>query len=164
MDIPSAKVCEELLARCGAPERVALHCRAVADYARSLALLLNRAGLAVNPDAVFAAGLLHDCMRTRPEHEKAAAEFVAGQGYPGLGELIAAHHDLPHPERLDEAAILYYADKRFQGEAKVTLTTRFLGSLEKCKTPEARAARQRRLSAALLVEQNIASILGVTDF
>jgi len=136
----------------------------VAEYARFIAGKLNGAGVTIDENAVFAAALLHDCKKAESGHAKAAGDFLVSRGYADLAKIIAAHHDLPEPEKLDEAAILYYADKRFKEDKKVTIAERFEGSLSKCKTEEARAARQKRLGAALAVERLIENALGFKDF
>lgn len=164
MKLPQERECELMLIECKTPETVILHCRAVAEYARFIAKKLNGAGFIIDENAVFAAGLLHDCKRTEPGHAKAAEEYLASKGYAEIAKIIAAHHDLPEPEKLDEAAVLYYADKRIKEDQKVTLEERFAGSLSKCKTEEAKAARQKRLSAALAVEKRIQDALGIKDF
>ena len=55
---------------------------------------------------------------------------------------------------IDEAAVVYLADKLVQGDRTVTLKERFTASGEKCKTPEARVAHERRFrTARALLEQ-----------
>lgn len=164
MNYPSAQECARILSECRTPEHVMRHCAAVAENARSIAKKLNAAGFSLNVGALYAAGYLHDCLRTEPNHASAAAELLASLGYAELAKLIAAHHDLPEPVSLDEAAILFYADKRVQKERIVTLTERFSASLSKCRTEEARKAMQARLDAALTVENLITAALGTTDF
>ncbi len=160
MKLPDKQECDRMLRECETPEGVVRHCRAVAEYARSIADRLKSAGVMIDENAVFAAALLHDCKKAESGHARAAGDFLVSKGYSGLAKIIAAHHDLPEPEKLDEAAVLYYADKRFKEDKKVTIAERFAGSLSKCKTEEAKAARQKRLRAALSVEKLIKDALG----
>ncbi|MGI6151095.1 MAG: HD domain-containing protein [Christensenellales bacterium] len=164
MKLPDRQECDRIFWECSTPKKVVRHCVAVAEYARSIAKKLHAAGFAIDEAAVFFAGLLHDCKRAEPNHATAAADYLASKGYAELGKLVAAHHDLPEPVSLDEAAILYYADKRMREDQKVTLAERFAGSQEKCRTEEAKAAWRKRQDAALAVEKLIEAALGTRDF
>ena len=53
---------------------------------------------------------------------------------------------------MNEAAVLYLADKYIQGIERVTLEQRFGASEGKCLTDEARAAHARRWETAKQIE------------
>ncbi len=164
MKIPNTPECERMLAECQTPERVILHSRAVAAYARSLTKRLKAAGVNIDEDAVYAAGLLHDCKKAEPNHSRLGGDYLAEKGYEELAKIVAAHDRLPDVEGLDEAAVLFYADKRIRETENVTLEERFRWSLAKCKTEEAREAREKRLQTSYAIERLIADTLGVKDF
>lgn len=164
MKLPSKQECKRILSACGTPEDAVRHSFAVAEYAVSLAKQLNAAGCALNESALYAAALLHDCRRAEPYHAKAAADYLSSLGYKEVADVVALHHDLDEPMVLDEAAVLYYADKRVKGDRLVPLKERYSASLAKCADETAKAAHKRRLTAALAVEKLIAEALGTTDF
>lgn len=140
----------KLLDAAGTPAPVVSHCRAVAEEAMSLAD--RAAGRAfLDRELLLASALLHDIVRDQPNHAECGARWVKALGYPEVAEVIAQHHDLPSAE-LNEAAILYLADKYRQGTERVTLDQRFCASEGKCRTDEARAAHAQRRETAKQIE------------
>ena len=150
----SEAVCESLLTAAGTPEHVIAHCRAVARKAMQLADRAEAAGSALNRDLLCSAALLHDIARTEPDHARLGAGWISTLGYPEAAEIIAQHHD-PDSEDLNEAALLYLADKLILGSREVTLEERFAQSAERCQTEEARAAHARRFQAARHIEEKL---------
>ena len=73
-------------------------------------------------------------------------------GYPEEAGLIARHHD-PESDSLDDAALLYLADKFIQGDHEVTIDERFAASRQRCMTVEAIQAHERRYQAAKRIEE-----------
>ena len=144
------EICLRLLEAAGTPAPVVDHCRAVAEEAMDLAdrvagkVFLDR-------DLLLAAALLHDVVRSLPNHAECGARGIEELGYPEVAEIIAQHHDLQSVE-LNEAAVLYLADKYRQGTERVTLEQRFGESESKCRTDEARAAHARRYEIAKQIE------------
>ena len=144
------EICLRLLEAAGTPAPVVDHCRAVAEEAMDLAdrvagkVFLDR-------DLLLAAALLHDVVRSLPNHAECGARGIEELGYPEVAEIIAQHHDLQSAE-LNEAAVLYLADKYRQGTERVTLEQRFGESESKCRTDEARAAHARRYEIAKQIE------------
>lgn len=147
------EICLRLLEAAGTPAPVVDHCRAVAEEAMSLAdrvagkVFLDR-------DLLLAAALLHDVVRGLPNHAECGARGIEALGYPDVAKVIAQHHDLPSTE-LNEAAILFLADKYRQGTECVTLEQRFGASESKCLTDEARAAHARRFETAKQIENTL---------
>ena len=144
------EICLRLLEAAGTPAPVVDHCRAVAEEAMGLAdrvagkVFLDR-------DLLLAAALLHDVVRSLPNHAECGARGIEELGYPEVAEIIAQHHDLQSAD-LNEAAVLYLADKYRQGTERVTLEQRFGESESKCRTDEARAAHARRYEIAKQIE------------
>ncbi|MFA6038939.1 MAG: tRNA (adenosine(37)-N6)-threonylcarbamoyltransferase complex ATPase subunit type 1 TsaE [Candidatus Peribacteraceae bacterium] len=60
-------------------------------------------------------------------HEEAAATFLREKGFAALGEIVSSHGlRLPSPSRITtEQKVLFYADKRVQEDAVVSLRARF---------------------------------------
>lgn len=149
----------ELMAASGLPERTAAHCRAVADRALELCGELAGAGLALDEELVCRAALVHDIARSLPEHDRVGAGWLEELGYRREADLVRQHHGLDRLH-VDEAAVLYIADKCVMEDTTVSLSERFENSLARCKTEEARAAHGRRAAEALAVKTMINDYCG----
>ena len=153
------RVCLALLRAAGAdPSRIA-HCRAVAKLSDTLCRALREKGVKLGAKAVHRAALLHDIAKGRPEHAALGGVWLRELGYPKLAEIVRQHTE-PDSLELNEATLVFYADKLLRGDRRSTLDERFAASLEKCKTPEALAAHARRRAAADAVQDQIISLLG----
>ena len=150
------EVCTALLHAAGTPAQVIAHCHAVAEEALRLADRLPADEAAPDRGLLYAAALLHDVARTEPNHAETGAALVRALGYPEVAGVIAQHHDFDG-DRLDEAALLFLADKYVRGTERVSLEERFAASAERCTDDEARAAHERRFQAAKRLEKQILS-------
>lgn len=150
------EVCTALLHAAGTPAQVIAHCHAVAEEALRLADRLPADEAAPDRGLLYAAALLHDVARTEPNHAETGAALVRALGYPEVAGVIAQHHDFDG-DRLDEAALLFLADKYVRGTERVSLEERFAASAERCADEEARAAHERRFQAAKRLEKQILS-------
>ena len=141
--------CLTLLRAAGLPEAVINHCSAVAARATELACDLD-----MDVRLVRQAAYLHDIARLNRDHALVGASWLEELGYTGLADIVRLHHD-HGGEKLDEAAVVYIADKLVQGSRPVTLAERFAASESKCTTPEARTNHDLRRRSA----ENIARLL-----
>lgn len=96
MVVPTLAEAEQLLASFGLPAGIVTHSRGVSRVAAETARLLAAGGVAVDPDLVAIAALLHDIdkLETRDEAEQhglVGARWMAERGYPELSEPIASH-------------------------------------------------------------------------
>ena len=107
------------------------------------------------------AALLHDVARGEKDHARMGAAWLRELGYHEAAALVAQHHDR-RDEAVDEAALLYLADKCVQEDRRVTIAERFALSAGRCLTPEAKAAHAARLEAALHLRDTINEICGKT--
>lgn len=155
---PDERELFSLYEKCGTPENIRRHCRAVAEKAARLAQALPPGS--VNAALLYSAALTHDLCRTGPGHELAAAELLRACGYVRLARIVSAHHDAPEAAGMDEEKLLFLADKLVDGERETTLERRFDRSAEKCKTQEARAAHEKRRMAALRIYDEFEGITG----
>ncbi len=155
--IPTEAECDALLSRLEISEKVAAHSDVVAGLARLLAVYLNMAGLALDIPLVVAAGRLHDIARDRPDHAAAGAKMLAGMGYPRVGAVVAEHMDLRlRGPAVDEACLLYLADKYVIEDRPATLEERFAKPLAACADrPEVLARISRRFEDAKNIAQSI---------
>lgn len=163
--IPSAEECRVLMERVASlPPPITAHCRAVSRVARCLADALQAAGVGVDPEKVAAAALLHDIARTRKDHARAGAQLLEIHGFASLAPLVADHMDLEvdadHP--IDEAQIVFLADKLVAGDRLVDLATRFDAKLAQYGANPAAAARiARRRENALRVKAKVERLTGL---
>ena len=96
MAVPSVAVAEQLLASFGLPDGIVTHSRGVSRVAAEAARLLAAAGVAVDPQLVAVAALLHDIDKPQTrnggeQHGVLAARWLTERGYPELAEPIASH-------------------------------------------------------------------------
>ena len=145
------EVCLALLNAAQTPEQVIAHCRAVTKSVMELSLQAQRAGYSLNREVLFAAAMLHDVARTEPDHASLGAAWVRTLGYPEVAKLIAQHHDFDG-EDIDEAAMLFLADKTVQGDRAVSIEERFAASKARCTSEEALQAHARRYETAKRIE------------
>ena len=152
-------LCRKLLSAAELPENVIAHCEAVAEEADLITKALNSKGFNLNSELIENAALLHDIARLSPNHPAVGAELLAELGFSDIAEIIKQHHDLESKE-IDEAAVVYIADKLTAGNQKISIADRFSGSLKKCQTPEAIAAHSRRQTQAEELAEKIQNITG----
>lgn len=146
------EVCMAVLRAAHTPEHVVAHCRSVAEEAICLASQTPPTCPPMDEKLLFAAAMLHDIARSEPKHAETGAAWIRALGYPEVADVIALHHDW-EGGALNEAAVLFLADKYIQGERHVTLEERFSASAAKCETQEAREAHSRRYQTALNLEK-----------
>ena len=165
---PSLLECRRMLKQCKTPEPVRRHCEKVAKEALEIGLNLRGFGYEPDLELVMSAALLHDILRTEPDHAKAGARYLEKAGYPAAAQIIRVHHDLSLSEAfagqaLTEAEIVYLADKRVSGTQVVSLEERFEKSRRKCMLqPDAKAAldaHERRFREAKRIERKLAYCL-----
>ena len=158
---PSEADVGRLFERCETPDHVARHCRAVADLAREIAQDLADCGVSVSPALAYSAALVHDIARTQKNHPSRGAQILAHEGYPFLAAIVGKHHDAQQSiEPLDEAAIVFFADKLVCETDRVSLEERFARSELKCKTQEAREKHAAVKAAAERIGDELFRITG----
>ena len=128
------------------------HVKRALEIAAALPLSLDTTLLAQ-------AALLHDIARTHADHAQLGAIWLEKLGYPTVAESIRQHHDLETPA-LDEASIVYIADKCLRGAARVPLAERFAASRKKCQSQEALAAWEKRWQTTRILQETINTYCG----
>ena len=152
-------VCLALLKAAGADGDLIDHCEAVAALADELCEVLAGKGIALNAELIHCAALLHDLARAEKDHAALGAVWLKELGYPKIAEIVRQHHD-PDTTELNEAAVVYIADKAVRGSERVPVAERFDRSLSKCKAPEALAAHERRRRTAETIQNEINRLCG----
>lgn len=123
-----------------APEQVIAHCEAVEAFALELATQLP---LPLDTTLIGQAALLHDIARIQPNHARIGAQWLAILGYTEAADIVRQHHDLDASE-INEASVVYMADKCLQGTQRISIRARFANAKEKCQSIEAQTAWERR--------------------
>ena len=152
----TADLAEALLEAAAPGEQIAAHCRAVSAEALRIARALP---LALDRELLVSAALLHDVARSRSEHARLGAAWLRELGYDKAAGLVEQHHDL-QSETIDEAAVLYLADKCVREDRRVPLEERFAESARRCTTPEAVAAHARRRETAIRLRDQVNALCG----
>jgi uncharacterized protein len=165
MAVPTRADAERLLASFDLPAGIVTHSSGVSRVAAEAARLLEGAGMAVHPQLVEVAALLHDVdkLETRDhtdEHGLMAARWMAERGFPELAEPIASHPigcllDPARAPRGWDAVAVAVADRRV-AQTFVTIDERiedlarrypaFRADLESARAPA--QAMQADLAAA----------------
>jgi putative nucleotidyltransferase with HDIG domain len=155
VDIPDEEECFRLFREKGTPQPIIDHCYAVAFKAAEISSSFVKLGIGINGDLVYIAALLHDIAKGRARHAQTGADWLRAEGYPKVADIITVHEDLPEPAALDEAAVVYLADKLIMGTAEVSLEERFIHSMERCRDEAARSAHEKRFRQALRLREQI---------
>ena len=154
---PLTRGLAETLLRAAAPgERVEAHGRAVAAEALRIARALQREW---DEELLACAALLHDVARGEKDHARLGAAWLRELGYAEAAAIAEQHHDWQDGP-IDEAALLFLADKCVREDRRVSLAERFAESEKRCLTPEARAAHAARREAAFRLRDEINRICG----
>ena len=143
------------------PRHVQAHSDAVTELACCLCNMLESNGYIFNQKLVRSGALLHDIARLQRHHTKTGGELFLQLGYPEISQIISQHHGLLET-KLNEAAIVFLADKLIQETQRVTIEKRFADSMSKCKSPEARKAHEQQLEQARKLQDMIQSLCHIT--
>ena len=146
----SPAVAEKLLAAAAPGEKIERHCRAVARTARRFAAVVPEA----DAELLCSAALLHDIARAEKDHARVGADWLRALGYPEAADIVKQHHDY-EGDALDEAGLLYLADKCVQEDQTVPLEARFEASRATCRDDAALAAHQKRYETALALRDRL---------
>jgi HD superfamily phosphodiesterase len=145
------------------PKTVLEHVQAVARISCTIAEHLNSRGYRLHLGIVIAASLLHDIVRGEKDHARKASELVARLGYPEVADVIAFHMALGSENRshINEATIVYLADKLVSGTRVVSLDERLKERLNQFSEEAARQAAKERIGQAMAIQVQIESVLGL---
>ena len=135
MNIPSREKCLDILTKNKTPSIIIEHTKEVCKVAEDIAEKLLKKGMKLNKELVTAASLLHDIERAKDNHIIEGANLLKSLGYPEVSEVIRKHSlyklkDSDRQPRTIEEKIVFYADKRVNGNKIVSLKERF-DALEK---------------------------------
>lgn len=163
--IPDYKECMNLLKTAGTPDTVVEHCLAVSETAAALAHRLNLlGGPRLNVARLGAAGLLHDIDRAQSDHAVVGAARLTQAGYQCLAYLVGQHMELlPERAGLNEASLLWLADKCCEGSRLVSPAERFAAKEKRyAETPSALERVKRNRQIERIITERWQEITGET--
>ena len=165
---PRLEDCDALLQAFSLPTNIIRHMQAVAQFAYSLAQRLQRAGVPLDPILVHRAAYLHDLDKLQSlqegiQHGQSSAKTITAWGHPRIAQIVAAHvleRILDHPASLTswEAKIVYYADKCFGGDQRISVQERCHRLIQ--RYPDSAAQIQQALPLILNLEQQLIHLIG----
>jgi hypothetical protein len=161
--IPTAGECLQWMKERGQPDHLVVHVTKVRDVALRLAGALNDQGSSLNAALVEAGALLHDIAKGLPGHEALGSAMARGRGYLRTAALIAQHAEIVWDEesRVDEAAVVFLADRMVSGPDLVGVEERFRRWRAKNgDRPDILAKLEARYAMAGAVEAAVAKVLG----
>ena len=164
-DIPTTCECMEILTRRFAVDKPILdHCRAVAQVAGHLTRILNNSGCRIELKLVKASSLLHDMLRTEPDHAQAAAQLLNQMGYARVADIVASHMDISVQDDAPFHAreVVYLADKLVQEDRLVSLHQRFNGRVAQYADAQANAAVNTRFETSLKIKKRFEKQTGLS--
>ncbi len=161
-DIPTPAECRAILEQMKVTDDVVRHSKRVAEVAGRLAVRLNDNGLCLNVVLVRAAAMLHDLAKGQPDHARLGARMLADLGFSGVAQIVALHMDCDFKEGtpLDEAAIVYLADKLVQGDRVVSISERFKRSFEKAGAGPTMLLVKQRWETTQSIIRAVQQVLG----
>ncbi len=161
--IPDRQECLYILEKLNVPDKIVSHMEVVESIALRITERLTIKGQVLDIDVIRAAALLHDIAKGCISHAQVGAEKVARLGYPRVASIIAQHTDIiwERGNTLDEACIVYLADKMVRGTEIVDLSERMSGCCIKYEQDtDAMENSIRRLYTAISISQTVEGIIG----
>lgn len=145
---------KDLYERCEVSEPLAAHMKAVRD---TCAELISELKGAYDGEVLEKGALVHDLLRALPKHAGRTADLLASEGWLDIADIVRFHDDEGYLEQtpLNEADLLYYADKITREDQRVSLAERFEASRAKCRSEEAMRHHDARYRKALGIEAKI---------
>jgi HD superfamily phosphohydrolase YqeK len=121
------------LAYVGASSEVVRHGQAVSGIARILASQLNQSGMKLNVKMAETAGLLHDLAKGKKHHARTGGRILKSLGFGPVAWIVSQHMDFEFSaaDSINEAAIVYLADKLTREDHYVSVETRFASATMK---------------------------------
>lgn len=148
---PSMDEINRLYQKYKTPVNVIKHCQKVKEVALKIH---DENNLQLDAKLIESACLLHDLVRYEKNHATKGYEVLIKEGYLKIAEIIKVHHELID-ETINEATLVYYADKCVYEDQIIDGLERFKRSLIKCKDDEALKAHQRRMNQFIRVHNKL---------
>lgn len=130
--LPTAQEIADCYRYFNASDNIIRHCTKVAEIAVRLGKNALTHDYSVQLDLIEVSAQLHDAARKREHHELEVATYLHQRGHHAIAEIISQHMSA-RPEFLliNEAAILFLADKLAIENQEVTITERYACAKQK---------------------------------
>jgi len=130
--IPSMEHCFELMTKYGMLDHIRDHSVMVEKIPRLIAQELLSAGVEISLEKVIAGALLHDigktlCLKTDADHSAVGKDICLSNQLDEIADIVGEHVRLKNYRpngRIVEKEVVYYADKRVNHAAIVSLDER----------------------------------------
>lgn len=130
--IPTIAQCFSFMEKYGMLENIKAHSLVVEKVATLIARGLRQEGQSVMLEKVAAGALMHDiakteCLRSKEDHAKRGKRICLDHDLYEIADIVAEHivlRDFDSNHRVREKEIVYYADKRVNHDAVVSLDER----------------------------------------
>ena len=162
-DVPSRAQCRRLLSRFAVPDEVLVHSEMAAEFARILAVYLNRSGFSLRTDLVVSAGLLHDILWDAADGLGAGASLLRQLGHGNVANILSSivKSSANSPPLPDEADLVFFAHRYIERDRPVPLSEQYCRALDRFASwPEILNAVCRQLNRAETVKRRVENILG----
>ncbi|PXV93429.1 metal dependent phosphohydrolase /molybdenum cofactor cytidylyltransferase [Lachnotalea glycerini] len=128
----SKGLCEKIIEEVELPIQIKEHSNAVASLAIHMGEKLIQNGYALDLTIIESGALLHDILRTKPNHAAEGKLFLQDKGYTALADMVGNHMSLEHVKTpgLNEETIVYLADKLRKETKQITIKKRYEASLK----------------------------------
>lgn len=133
VNFPSTSECLDILKYMNISDEIQLHSLEVARAAVTIAENLNSRGCYLQLGLVEAGALLHDIAKGNPKHAWLGRKAVLCLGYPEVAEIVGSHMEPLNDTYnvINEAGIVFLADKLVKGCTTVCLEERYNDALSK---------------------------------
>ena len=138
----SVEECNRLYRKYETPEHIVGHCRAVSDVAYTIGRKLNENGFNLDLDLIKGAGLIHDVVRLKKDHDYAGAEILENLGYYDEAAIVKVHMRFRYTgeDKIDESTLVCLGDRLVKEDHYVGLDERMEYIIHKAgDRPEATA-------------------------
>lgn len=158
---PDYEECMEILKISSVREDTIAHMKSVSDFAKKIALLMNKKGYNIDVNKVYSAALLHDAAKGKNNHAEEGARLAEEFGYPCISKIISEHMELKDTDKIGEKEIVYICDKLIKGTKSVTLEDRFKQAFERYKEESDILVNvNKKYADAKKIKESIEKILG----
>ncbi len=168
MTIPDERTCVALMSKYQTPDHIVRHSFKVWTVAQLIGSEMIRRNHPMDMDLLKAACLLHDIgkypciLEGNRYHDLKGKEMLDAEGYPEVASIVARHVNLAEKdgERINEAHVLFYADKRVNHDEIVSLEQRFEYLVKTyAKSPNATTRLHEMRMDTQLLEERIFRLL-----
>jgi molybdenum cofactor cytidylyltransferase len=162
--LPSYGECRALMETvAGLPEAIIAHSWKVGLVARALTGAINSSGGGLDEALILGAAFLHDVAWKKVPHDREGARMIEEWGFPRLAPIVRVHLNIEirENEPINEAEVVYLADKVVSGDRVIDLEQRFQEKMKRYVSDSRMAAAvKRRLDDARCIRAKVERMTG----